>query len=45
MDGLDLPEFTDIFDRKYQIDDDVDTMIEKCVILTHIYSRDFQLYL
>jgi hypothetical protein len=40
-----LPEFTEIFDRKYSIQCNEHEIIEKCVILTHLLSRDFQLFL
>jgi hypothetical protein len=41
LEGTHLPECVDIFDRNYRIDCSVEEMIEKCVILTHILSRDF----
>jgi hypothetical protein len=40
-----LPEFTEIFDRNYFIKCNEHEMIEKCVILTHLFSRDFNLFL
>ena len=45
-DGSSLPEFDQIFTREYgKIEDSVEDMIEKVVILTHLYSRDFLMYL
>lgn len=40
---LDLPEYDEIFDRDYtNLDQEsCEDMIEKCVILTHIFHRDF----
>lgn len=37
------PEFTEIFDRKYDEleDQSLNDMMEKCAILTHIFHRDF----
>lgn len=45
IEGTHLPECVDIFERKFKIDDSVEVMLEKCAILTHILSRDFQLQL
>ena len=45
LEGNHLPECVDIFDRNYTIDCSVEEMLEKCAILTHILSRDFQLAL
>lgn len=42
-DGTHLPEFDQIFTREYgDIAEPVEDIIEKCVILTHLYSRDFR---
>ena len=46
MEGSHLPEFTEIFDRKYNdIESSLEIMLEKCAILTSLFSRDFYLYL
>ena len=46
MEGAHLPEFTEIFNRKYEdIESSVEIMLEKCAILTQLFSRDFYLYL
>jgi hypothetical protein len=36
-----LPDFTEIFERNYDIYDSAEEIIEKCAILTHVFSRDF----
>lgn len=45
LEGTSLPECVDIFDRDYKIACSVEEIIEKCAILTHVLSRDFQLTL
>ena len=41
-----IREFDEIYLRKFDhLDENVDTMIEKMAILTHIFNREFQMYL
>lgn len=39
-----MPEFDEIYTREYSNLDALEQMVEKLVILTHIYSREFQIY-
>lgn len=46
MESAHLPEFTEIFNRKYEdIESSIEIILEKCAILTQLFSRDFYLYL
>lgn len=40
-----IPEFEEIFKRKYDPNLNFEELLEKMVILTHIVSREFQLYI
>ena len=41
-----MPDFEDIYKRDFsELDEGLDTLMEKMVILTHLYSREFQMFM
>ena len=43
--GEELPDFEDVYSRDFsELDEGLDVLLKKLAILTHIFSRDFQLF-